>query len=92
MAVIAVVQHRVKDYPGWREIYDGFADLRLPHVGTSQGVYRATDDPNNVLVIHRFATAADAGVFLDAAYLRDVMDRAGVEGQPRIELYEDASG
>jgi hypothetical protein len=88
MAVTAIVQHRVKDYAAWREVYDGFASLT--DAGTSQGVYRATDDPNNVLVIHRFATAGHADVFLGAAYVRDVMHRAGVEGEPRIELYEDA--
>ena len=90
MAVTAVVRHRVKDYATWREMYDGFVGLELAGVGTSQGVYRAADDPNNVLVIHRFASAADADLFVGAAYLRDVMERAGVEGQPRIELYEDA--
>jgi hypothetical protein len=90
MTVTAVVQHRVRDYDAWREIYDGFAGLEQAGVGTPQGVYRATDDPNKVLVIHRFATAADAELFSGAMYLREVMRMAGVEGQPRIELYEDA--
>lgn len=90
MPVTAVVQHHVKDYHAWREIYDDFADLEQAGVGTPQGVYRATDDPNNVLVIHRFETAADAELFSGAMYLREVMRMAGVEGQPRIELYDDA--
>jgi hypothetical protein len=90
MAVTAVVQHRVKDYASWREIYDGFADLDEPGVGTPAGVYRATHDPNNVLVIHRFENRADAELFSNATYLREVMRMAGVEGEPRIELYNDA--
>jgi hypothetical protein len=90
MAVTAVVQHRVKDYAAWREVYDGFARPEQAGVGAPQGVYRATEDPNNVLVIHRFDTAAEAELFTGAAYVRDVMHRAGVEGEARIELYVDA--
>jgi hypothetical protein len=90
MTVTVVVRHRVRDYDAWRELYDDFSDLEHAGVGTPQGVYRATDDPSNVLVIHSFATAAEAELFSDAMYIREVMRMAGVEGQPRIELYDDA--
>jgi hypothetical protein len=90
MAVTAVVQHRVRDYATWREIYDGFAELEQAGVGTPVGVYRGFHDPSNVLVIHTFESRAEAELFSQAAYLREVMQLAGVEGQPRIELYEDA--
>jgi hypothetical protein len=88
MAVTAVVQHRVRDYAGWRELYDSFAEGQAG-VGTPVGVYRALRDPNNVLVIHAFESPAEAELFSEAAYVREVMQLAGVEGQPRIELYED---
>lgn len=87
MSITAVVQHRVKDYAAWREIYDSFAGLEQHGVGRPRGVYRATSDPDNVLVIHDFDTVAEAELFSSAAYLREVMHQAGVEGQPRIELY-----
>lgn len=90
MAVTAVVQHRVRDYAAWREIYDGFTELGQAGVGRPVGVYRALDDPSNVLVVQTFESPADAELFLRAAYLREVMQVAGVEGQARIELYEDA--
>jgi hypothetical protein len=90
MAVTAIVRHRVKDYAAWRELYDGFSDVEQAGVGTPQGVYRAIDDPNDVLVIHSFETAAEAEVFSGAVYIRDVMHMAGVEEEPRIELYRDA--
>jgi hypothetical protein len=57
---------------------------------THESVHRAKDDPSNVLVIHGFATAADAEAFLAGPELRDAMQQAGVEGQPRIEIYHDA--
>jgi hypothetical protein len=90
MAVTAIVQHRVKDYAAWREIYDGFVALEQHVVGRPQGVYRGTGDPSDVLVIHQFETVAEAELFSSAAYLREVMQQAGVEGEPRIELYQEA--
>jgi hypothetical protein len=88
MTVTVIVRHRVKDYAAWREIYDDFAEQA--RIGKSRGVYRAIDDPTNVLVIHSFETAADAELFSGAAYIREVMHMAGAEEEPRIELYEDA--
>jgi hypothetical protein len=43
-----------------------------------------------VLLVHQFETKADAELFSSATYLREVMRMAGVEGEPRIELYTDA--
>lgn len=90
MAVTAVIQHRVKDYDAWRKVYDGFADVQNAGGVTHESVHRAKDDPNNVLVIHGFAMVAAAEAFLAGAELRDAIQRAGVEGQPLIEIYEDA--
>ena len=56
---------------------------------THQSAYRAKDDPNSLLVTHGFATTAEAEAFLRGAELRDAMQRAGVQGQPRIEIYQD---
>ncbi len=89
MAVTAVIQHRVADYDTWRKAYDGFADVQKAGGVTRQSVYRSNDDLSNVLVIHGFATTADAQAFLAGTELRDGMQQAGVQGQPRIEIYQD---
>lgn len=90
MAVTAVIQHRVADYQVWRKAYDGFSGVQKAGGVTRQSVYRATGDPNNVLIMHGFATTADAEKFLAGAELRDAMQQAGVQGQPRVEIYQDA--
>jgi hypothetical protein len=56
---------------------------------THQSVYRANGDPNNLLVTHGFANMADAATFLAGTELRDAMQQAGVQGQPRIKIYQD---
>ena len=90
VAVTAAIQHRVKDYDVWRKVYDGFADVQNAGGVTHESVHRAKNDPNDLLVIHGFESVAEAEAFLAGAELRDAMQRAGVEGQPRIEIYEDA--
>ena len=90
MAVTAVVQHRVKDYDAWHEVYKGFADFQKAGGVTHERVYRGSDDPSSVLVIHGFGTLAEAKTFLSRDELRDAMRNGGVEGQPRIEIYQDA--
>lgn len=84
-----MVRHRVADYDTWRQAYDAFATTQKRGGVTQQSVYRAKDDPNNLLVTHGFATTAEAEAFLGGAELRDAMQQAGVQGQPRIEIYQD---
>ena len=57
---------------------------------TAESVYRAKDDANNVLVLHSFRTMADAEAFVARSDLRETMQRAGVEGEPRLEFFEEA--
>src|SRR5260370_25776242 len=91
MAVTAVIQHHVADYEVWRKAYDGFGDVQKAGGVTRQSVYRSNDDPNSVLIMHGFATTADAETFLAGAELRDAMQQAGVQGPPRGEVYHGPS-
>jgi hypothetical protein len=85
-----VVLHRVRDYDAWRKVYNDVAPMQKAMGVIEESVYRAKDDPNNVLVFHRFRTMAEADVASHHPELREAMQRAGVEGMPRIELYEEA--
>jgi hypothetical protein len=87
---MTVVLHRVKDDSAWRQVYDTFKPNQKAGGVTAECVYRAKDDPNNVLVLHSFATMAAAEAFVANPELRDAMQRAGVDGVPRIELFEEA--
>lgn len=86
---LAVVLHRVRDYAAWRKVYDDFEGEQKAGGVTAESVYRAKDNPNNVLVFHHFGSMAQAEAFLANPQLRDAMRQAGVEGTPRIELYEE---
>ena len=86
---LTVVLHRVKDYDAWRQVYDEFRPAQKAGGVTAESHYRAKDDPNSVLVLHHFESMAAAEAFFHNEQLRDAMQRAGVEGTPRVEMYEE---
>lgn len=88
---ITFVQHRVADYDAWRKVYDGVADLQRAGGVTEEAVYRGAEDPNSVLVMHRFGSADEARSFFQNPELRRAMADAGVDmGSFRLEQYEEA--
>lgn len=87
---MTVVLHRVNDYDAWRKVYDSVGPMQRDGGVIEESVYRAKDDPNNVMVLHRFRTMAEAERFVASPELRAAMERAGVAGAPRIELYDEA--
>jgi hypothetical protein len=90
MPVTAVIRHKVADYDAWRSVYDGVADVQANGGVTAESVHRLVGDANDLLIVHRFETADAAQSFFGNEQLRDGMRQAGVQGAPRIEIYEDA--
>jgi quinol monooxygenase YgiN len=86
---LLVVLHRVKDYDVWRKEYDKARSHQASSGVTEESVYRKKDDPNNVLVLHRFATMAEAQAFMANPELQSIMERAGIAAPPRVEFYEE---
>jgi quinol monooxygenase YgiN len=85
-----LVRHHVQDYDAWRRVYDEVAPMQRQGGVIEESVMRDKDDPNDVLVLHRFDTMSHAQQFFARDDLRDAMTRAGVVGQPRIEFYDEA--
>jgi quinol monooxygenase YgiN len=90
MTTLMIVRHHVQDYAKWRQSYDAFAPTQRAAGIIDESVYQDKDDPNEVLVLHRFADRDKADAFLASPELRETMKSAGVIGQPRIEQFEEA--
>ena len=84
---LLTVQHTVRDYRAWLAVYDTLGELRQGWGVTADTVHLLVDTPNTVLVLHHFATVAQAQGFLTCRAIRAAMQRAGVEGAPRVEIY-----
>jgi hypothetical protein len=81
------VNHQVEDYERWKSVFDEVS----PREGGAafHRVNRLVDSPNTVTVVVGFATAEAANTFLSAPDDRSAMERSGVVGEPRVELYEE---
>lgn len=86
---ILVVQHRVRDYASWKPVFDEQEDVRRQHGATRHWVYRAPDDPNDIVVAVEFPGVEAAQAFLADQSLPEALQRAGVEGQPHVHLREE---
>lgn len=85
-----IVRHRVEDYGSWRSVYETVEGLRQQHGCTDAEVLVDPSDKQEVFVLHRFPTVAQAQAFAGSSELREAMGRAGVAGAPRLEIAEEA--
>ena len=77
-------RHDVTDFDSWKEHYDAFDAERQAMGVTGDGVYRTDGDPNNVTIYHHFENVEAAKAFATSDRLREVMQAAGVEGEPDV--------
>jgi len=87
---LTIIRHRVTDYGVWRKVYDSAGPMQKAGGVTEESVHQSKNDPNDVVVLHRFETVEQAERFVSSPDLKDAMQRAGVVGAPRVEIFEDA--
>ena len=90
MSATLAVRHTVNDYAAWRSVYEELESLRLQHGCTDKRVLTAPGDANDVFITHDFPTVEQAEAFAHDPALREGMERAGVAGPPRIEIFTSA--
>jgi hypothetical protein len=87
MAALLVVKHDVGDFDTWLEGYTAFAPLQEKLGVRDKSVHQLPGQPNTVLVLHTFDSVDAANAFVSAPELGEAMQKAGVVGEPRIEIY-----
>lgn len=88
MTTVAV-RHRVANYDTWKLGYDDHGVARKELGCTGDMLLRDASDPNELLVLTFWPTAADAQAFAADPRLPQAMQKAGVVSEPRIEIYEE---
>ena len=83
---VMAIKHKVRDYATWKSVYDSFPPTKAG--AKFARVNRATNDPNDVLVVTGWDAEAEAQAFTSNAALGQAMAAAGVIGTPRFEVYE----
>ena len=84
------VRHDVNDYAAWKQAYDAFDAERRDLGVRGDAVFQAAGNPNDVTAWHDFDTLDAAQAFAGSERLRDVMQGAGIAGEPQIWFAEQA--
>lgn len=83
------VRHSVADYAKWKAVYDETEDYKLNLGWKRYLLFAVEGNRNDVMVMEEFDTREHAKEFIDSAYLREAMARAGVSGAPEILVVEE---
>ena len=81
-------RHGVLDFAKWKQVYDDFATYRKANGVTGAAIFRDSEDPNKLTIIHHFNSMDAATAFADSDELRAAMQQAGVTGPPEIWFSE----
>lgn len=82
------VQHKVRDYKSWKEVFDKFAETRRSGGEKSYHIMRTEKDPNNLYLMFQWDNLDHARKFFDSPELKDTMKKAGVVDTPTINFLE----
>ena len=85
-----LVQHQVKDFSEWKNVYDSLADLRASNGELSDQIFRGASDPNSLTVIFQWDSLANAQKYAQSPELKAAMEKAGVNGPPKIDFLNEA--
>ena len=85
-----LIQHHVKDYAAWKQVFDSKIDLRVANGELSTNIYRSESDPNQITTIFQWDSLANAHKFAQSPELKAGMQAAGVEGIPSIFFLNEA--
>ena len=84
-----LVQHKVKDFAEWKNMYDSVADLRAANGELSDKIYRDASDPNKLTLIFKWDSLSNAQKYANSPELKAAMEKAGVEGPPNINFLNE---
>jgi len=84
-----LVQHKVKDFAEWKNVYDSVYDLRASNGEISDQIYRDANDPSRLTIIFKWDTLANAQKYANSPELKAAMEKAGVDGPPNISFLNE---
>lgn len=86
-----MVRHKVKDWATWKKTFDDHKQKRIDAGLTDRVVAHAVGDDHSVTLVFAVADVDKAKAFMKSADLKDVMNKAGVEGPPTSFWYRIAT-
>lgn len=86
-----LVAHRVADFDGWKRVFDDSRSFRQNDGILGHDVSRGADDPSMVYVYCLAGDADKLAAHVKNAELSQIMQKAGVVGQPEVWVMKPMS-
>lgn len=87
-----LIIHEVADYPAWKKVFDGAADMRREAGERSYQVLRYQNDPNRIVHFSAWTSLDDARRFFESPKLARIRAEAGVKSPDFIYLEQLEAG
>ncbi|MDX1534100.1 MAG: cyclase [Thermoplasmata archaeon] len=86
--VYALVRHGVEDYAKWKTAFDEHGEVRMGFGSQGGWLFRTSEDANDLVILLRYEDPQKLDEFLHSEDLKEVMEGAGVQGEPEILILE----
>lgn len=84
--VQVIVEHKVRNFDEWLPLFREHDKVRRAYGCQGATVRRGADDPQDVVIEFEWSRPERFREFVEKSDLRDVMQRAGVVGEPHIHV------
>lgn len=84
-----LVNHKVKDYTTWKNIFDDFIDVRKLAGEKSYRILHPSEDPNDLTIFFEWDTLENAETFMTSNELKSAMQKGGVVDVPDIRFLDE---
>ena len=83
------VRHKVKDYPQWKKVFDGFIETRKESGEKDYQILHPDNESENLFALFTWDNLENARKFANSSELKEAMSNAGVVEQPEIYFLEE---
>lgn len=87
--VTVFIRHRVKNYPKWRKVFDGFLPNRRAGGEISFVIGHVSKKKKNLCLVFQWDSAANAAKFLKSRELKAAMKKSGILEKPDVFIIEE---
>lgn len=84
-----LVKVSFEEFEKWKAGFTAGSALRAEYGSKGVRVFRASDNPNQVLILGEYEDAARAQQLFQSQELRDATKRAGVTAPPEVTILEE---
>ena len=86
-----LVHHKVEDFNKWKPFFEQHSSFRAQNGSKGGKIFRSSTNPNEVFILFEWDSMENAKKFTQSDSLKEIMQKAGVQGMPEVHFIEEVS-